>query len=202
MSKFDFKKQYKKFYNASKDVEVVEVPSFLFLMADGKGDPNSQLFQSLTEALYSLSYTMKFAVKKKNADKDYTVPPLEGLWWMGNVDRFDANKKDEWKWTLMVAQPEFITPQIFEAAQAEVLRKKKIDAGFVRLEKYREGLSVQLMHIGLYSEETENIQRMHTFMKESGYTFNGKHHEIYLSDPRKAAPEKLKTILRQPVKKI
>jgi hypothetical protein len=203
MTKLDFKKQYKQYYSATKNIEIVNVPSFLYLMADGEGDPNnSPLFQSATEALYSLAYTIKFTVKKKDAEKDYVVPPLEGLWWMGNVDGFKANSKDEWKWTLMIAQPDFINKVIFEYAQAEVLRKKKLNTANVRLVKYEEGKAVQLMHIGPYSDETENIQKMHSFMKENGYTFNGKHHEIYLSDPRKTAPEKLKTILRQPVKKI
>jgi hypothetical protein len=201
MTKLDFKKQFKQYYSASKNVEIVDVPSFLYLMADGEGDPNnSPLFQSATEALYSLAYTIKFAVKKKDAEKEYTVPPLEGLWWMGNVDGFNADTKDKWKWTLMVAQPDFLNNELFEYAQKEVLRKKKLDTTNVRLVKYEEGKSIQLMHIGPYSDETENIQKMHSFMKENGFTFNGKHHEIYLSDPRKTVPEKLKTILRQPVK--
>jgi hypothetical protein len=203
MPKLDFKKQYKQFYNASKNVEIVDVPKFLYLMADGKGNPGTTpAFQAITEALYSLSYTMKFAVKKVNPDNDYSVPPLEGFWWMDNMSDFGEDKKDEWKWTLLIAQPDFINKEIYESAQAEVLRKKKIDSSDVRFGHFSEGTCIQLLHIGPYNEEAANIQKMHSFMKENGYTFNGKHHEIYLSDPRKTSPDKLKTILRQPVKKI
>jgi hypothetical protein len=202
MDKLDFKKQYKKFYSASKNIEVVDVPEFLYLSADGEGNPNTTpAFQEVTNALYSLSYTIKFTLKKTGAETDYAVPPLEGLWWMDNPAEFSESNKEQWKWTLMIAQPGFITKELFRNAQDEVLRKKKLDTSFVKLDKFREGESIQLLHIGSYSGETENISRMHKFIYDNGYAFNGKHHEIYLSDPRKTAPEKLKTILRQPVKK-
>lgn len=172
-------------------------------MADGYGDPNnSKLFASHTEVLYSLTYTLKFMIKKKDEKNDYAVPPLEGLWWMGNNDYFDEAKKDEWKWTIMIAQPKVVTDAFFMEAREAVKNKKGIDTSAVRFEAMREGLSVQLLHIGPYSAEGPNIKQMHTHMAEKGYTFNGKHHEIYLGDPRKSAPEKLKTILRQPIKKI
>jgi len=144
---------------------------------------------------------MKFALKKAGSETDYAVPPLEGLWWMDNPAEFSEGNKDQWKWTLMIAQPDFITKELFKSAQDEVLKKKKLDTSNVKLTKFKEGKAIQLLHIGSYSNETENISRMHSFINDNGYTFNGKHHEIYLSDPRKTAAEKLKTILRQPVKK-
>jgi hypothetical protein len=203
--KIDLKKDQKHLYAPSaKEVALVEVPAMNFLMADGTGDPNtSSDFQAAVEALYSLSYTLKFMVKKGQG-VDYSVLPLEGLWWAADMGAFvpETMDKSRWQWTLMIRQSEVVTPELFGSALEQVKKKKPLSyLAQVRGESYAEGLSAQILHIGSFSEETANIQKIHTFMKERGYDFNGKHHEIYLSDPRRTAPEKLKTIIRQPVKK-
>jgi hypothetical protein len=175
-----------------------------FLMIDGEGDPNTAAeFQSAVDALYGVSYAAKFMVKEANPDDDYVVMPLQGLWWADDMQTFADLNKDEWKWTMMIVQPEVVTPEILEAA-VEQTREKKPEAPVneLRFEEYDEGLSVQLMHIGPYSEEGPTIERLHSFMQKEGYTFAGKHHEIYIGDPNRAKPENLKTIIRQPVKRI
>ncbi|CAJ35952.1 GyrI-like domain-containing protein [Methanocella arvoryzae] len=152
------------------------------------------------ETLFPLAYTLKFMIKKRQGI-DYAVMPLEGLWWADDMEHFYENK-DAWKWTSMMMQPEFVTEALFAEAVAEV-RKKKAPAAIdkVRLEKYAEGMCAQIMHIGPYSEEGPTVAKLHAFIDESGYEKTGKHHEIYLSDPRRAAPEKMKTVIRQPVAK-
>lgn len=201
MDKIDFKKELKYLYSPSaKEPALVEVPEMKFLMVDGQGDPGtSAAFQAAMEMLYGLSYTLKFTMKKKG--KDWTVPPLEGLWWMEGIDGFDMNRRDEWKWTLMVMQPEFITEAQVEQARKELAEKRGEPAVKARFGSLREGLCVQLMHVGPYSAEGPTIQRLHLFAQEQGYRLRGKHHEIYLGDPRRTAPEKLKTVLRHPVQK-
>ncbi len=203
MSKVDFKKTLKHLYAPKKKFEIVEVPEMQFIMADGHGDPNTaQEYAEVVEALYAVAYKMKFA-SKKTLEKDYTVPPLEGLWWAEDMDTYLTRDKSSWDWTMMIMTPEWITAEIFDAAVAEV-RKKKNPAALdkVRLERYNEGLSVQIMHIGSYDDEAPTIAALHKeFLPENDLTENGKHHEIYLSDPRRVAPEKLKTVLRQPVKR-
>lgn len=145
-----------------------------------------------------MAYTLKFAVKKQQL-VDYPVMALEGLWWSGDMGAFQAGRRDDWKWTMMIMQPDIITPEWVEAARAEALRKKPVPAlEAVRLGTFHEGRSVQIMHIGPYAAEAPTIARMHAFIAEQGGVPNGRHHEIYLSDPNRAAPEKLKTILRQP----
>ncbi len=203
MSKVDLKKNLKHLYNPSaREVSVVDVPPMNFLMVDGAGDPNVSLeYQQAMEALFSLSYTLKFTVKK-SAGVNYVVMPLEGLWWTDDPDQFSMTNKDAWKWTAMIMQPEHVTPGLFEEALAEVRQKKNLPAlDKVRFETYHEGLSVQIMHIGPYDAEEPTIARLHRFIRDNGYEPNGKHHEIYLSDPRRTAPEKLKTVLRQPIRK-
>jgi hypothetical protein len=205
MEKLDLKKDQKHLYTPSaKAVTLVEVPAMNFLLADGAGDPNTApAFHEAVEALYSLAYTLKFMVKKGEGI-DYGVLPLEGLWWAEDMQAFapETMDKNRWLWTLMIRQPEVVTPALFDRAREQVQQKKALTyLDRVRWENYAEGPAAQILHVGPFSEEAATIQRIHAFMKEQGYDFNGKHHEIYLSDPRRTAPDKLKTILRQPVKK-
>jgi len=203
MDKIDFKKELQHLYNPSaREFTVVEVPEMQFLMVDGHGDPNTELaYQEAVEALYAVAYKLKF-MSKQQLEKDYTVPPLEGLWWAADIDTFTVNlDKSAWDWTMMIMQPEWITPELFAQAVAEVQKSKALPAlSIMRLERYAEGLAVQILHIGSYDDEAPTLARMHReFIPQNGYVEAGKHHEIYLGDPRKTAPEKLKTVLRQPV---
>jgi len=204
MKAIDFKKTLKHLYTAStKEPALVDVPRMNFLMLDGEGDPNiTPAFQHAVEALYSASYTLKFMIKKGKAGVDYSVAPLEGLWWVDSMKEFSVQKKGRWKWTIMIMQPEFVTEELFRRACEELVRKKKDlpNLAMARLEEFAEGLSAQVMHIGPFSAEGPTVERLHGFIKEGGYQLRGKHHEIYLSDPRKARPETMKTIVRQPVK--
>jgi len=202
MEKIDYKKQFKHLYGPSaKKVEIVDVPQMNFLMVDGEGDPNtSKSFSDAIEALYLLSYTLKFMVKKGKMGVDYGVLPLEALWWADDMSAFSTGNKDAWKWTLMIMQPEFITRKMVEEATEEVQRKKKpVSLPFVRFEAFMEGKAAQIMHIGPFSDEGPTIEKVHSFIENNGSRSLGKHHEIYLSDIRRAAPEKWKTIVRQPM---
>ena len=205
MTKVDLKKQLKHLYRPSaKEFVVVDVPPMQFLMIDGHGDPNTaQEYQDALEALYAVAYTQKFA-SKKTLDMDYVVPPPEGLWWAEDMEVFTASSdKSTWDWTMMIMQPEWVTQEMFREAVAQVEKKKNPPAlPRLRLETYDEGLAVQIMHIGPYDAEGPTIARMHAFIAENGYEPAGKHHEIYLSDPRRTAPEKMKTVLRQPVRRM
>ena len=203
MEKIDLKKKFKKLYNPSaKEVVVADIPEMNFLMVDGIGDPNkAPAFPDGIAALYSISYTLKFMLKKGKTAVDYVVMPLEGLWWADDMSDFMAGKKERWKWTLMIMQPDFVTDDMVKRAIEEAGKKKELAAmAKIRFETLHEGLSAQIMHIGPYSAETPTIQKVHDYIKEKGYDFAGKHHEIYLSDPRKTAPEKMKTVIRQPVR--
>jgi hypothetical protein len=213
MKTLDLKKQFKHLYQPSaKKIETVQVPNLQFAMIDGaieKGQApgTSPLFADATQTLYGLSYTLKFMLKKRKTNAiDYPVMALEGLWWVED-GFFDITVKDNWFYTLMIMQPEVITQEIFEEAREQV-RKKKGDSEMLSklsLKYFEEGLCVQVMHIGPYATEPATIDRMKEFMQENGLQDNvgpnGKHHEIYISDPRKAAPEKMKTVLRHPVVK-
>ncbi|TKJ29790.1 MAG: hypothetical protein CEE40_07405 [Chloroflexi bacterium B3_Chlor] len=202
MVKIDFKKELKHLYRPSaKEVALVDVPEMNFLMIDGRGDPNtSQEYQEALEALYAVSYALKFMVKKSEATVDYVVMPLEGLWWTEDMTEFSMDDKDIWKWTAMIMQPEYVTRAFVDEALREVEEKKNPPAlSKTRFESYHEGLAVQIMHIGPYSEEAPTIEKLHAFARERGYQLRGKHHEIYLSDPRRTAPDRLKTVIRQPV---
>ena len=204
MPKIDFKKELKHLYRPSaKEFVVVDVPPMNFLMIDGHGDPNTaQEYQDALEALYAVAYKIKF-MSKKEREMDYVVPPLEGLWWAEDMETFTTKRdKSTWDWTMMIMQPEWITQEMFEEVLKQVAKKKKDLAALsrLRLETYHEGQAVQIMHIGSYDDEGPTIARMHAFIDETGHQPAGKHHEIYLGDPRKVAPEKLKTVLRQPVK--
>ena len=202
MKKIDLKKQYQQLYKASaKSAAIVDVPRLNYLMVDGQGDPNDALFSEAVAALYGVSYTLKFTFKKGKEAIDYPVMALEGLWWMEGIKGFDATARDKWKWTLMILQPEIVTEDIFQQAREEVIKKKGLPIlSKLRLENFYEGLAAQIMHLGPYATEGPTIEKLHGFVKEMGYQLTGKHHEIYLGDPRKSAPEKLKTILRHPVK--
>jgi len=203
MSKVDFKKELKHLYRPSaKEFVVVDVPPMNFLMIDGHGDPNTaQEYQDALEALYAVAYKLKF-MSKKEREMDYVVPPLEGLWWAEDMEAFTTAGRDKsaWDWTMMIMQPEWVTQEMLEEALRQVEKKKLPALPKLRLEAYHEGLSVQIMHIGSYDDEAPTLDRMHhEFIPANGYEMAGKHHEIYLSDPRKVAPEKLKIVLRQPI---
>lgn len=202
MEKIDCKKQFKHLYGPStKEIVCVDVPAMNFLMVDGEGDPNtSQSFSDAIEALYPVSYTLKFMVKKGPLVIDYGVMPLEAVWWSDDMTEFSTGNKDAWKWTLMIMQPEFITREMVKEAMVEVAKKKKpVSLSLVRFDAFREGKAAQTLYIGPFSEEGPTIEKVHLFIAENGSQRVGKHHEIYLSDPRRTAPEKWKTIVRQPM---
>ncbi len=205
MSKIDFKKEYKHLYRPSKkEFVVVDVPPMQFLMIDGHGDPNTaQEYKDAIAALYAVSYKIKF-MSKKGLEKDYVVMALEGLWWADDMETFSTREKSAWDWTMMIMQPEWITQEMVTEAISQVEKSKGLVAlPKLRMETYHESLAVQIMHVGSYDDEGPTLHRLHTeFIPENGYEMAGKHHEIYLSDVRKVAPEKLKTVLRQPVRKV
>ena len=204
MQKIDLRKEWKHLYKPSaKKIEMVDVPAMNFLMIDGHGDPNtSQEFADAIEALFGVSYTAKFMIKKGDAAIDYSVMPLEGLWWVENMAEFSVEHKEDWDWTLMIMQPEYASKEILTAAMQEVQKKKNPPAlSKLRYESYHEGPAAQTMYIGPYADEGPTIRNVHQFIADSGHQLQGKHHEIYLSDLRRTAPEKLKTIVRQPYKK-
>ena len=202
MEKIDFKKELKHLYRPSaKKVEAVDVPKMNFFMIDGEGDPNtSQLFQDAIDALYPLSYALKFIIKRGKIGIDYGVLPLEGLWWADDMSSFNVESKENWKWTLMIMQPELVTNEMVKEAVEQVQKKKNpVSLSMVRFESFAEGKVAQIMHIGPFSEEGPTVEKVHSFIEENGSKRTGKHHEIYLSDIRRAAPEKWKTIIRQPM---
>lgn len=198
--KTDLKKELKDLYFPStKAPTVVKVPKMNFLIIDGKGSPNDNEYQQALEALFGVSYTLKFMLKKDGVI-DYVVMPLEGLWWTRGKSGLDLTDKAHWEWTALMLQPEPVTKAHVDKAIDE-LRKKRNPAALskIRFEPFDEGLAVQVMYIGPWADEKPTIEMLHAFAKEKGYTLRGKHHEIYLSDPRRTAPEKLKTVIRQPV---
>ncbi|HEX3043132.1 MAG TPA: GyrI-like domain-containing protein [Bacillota bacterium] len=202
MEKLDLKKEHKAFYNSSalKPV-IVEVPKFQYLMMDGCGAPGGDNFQKAVAALFGVSYKVKFA-SKQALGNDYVVMPLEGLWWADDMEDFVKGNRERWRWTLMMLQPDFITPEMIGMAiQATKDRENEAALALLRLDSYEEGWAAQIMHIGSFAEEHPNIMKLHELIAAQGGKFDGKvlkHHEIYLSDFRKVAPEKLKTVLRQP----
>ncbi|PWB68919.1 MAG: hypothetical protein C3F07_20880 [Anaerolineales bacterium] len=214
MKTLDLKKDLKHLYAPSaKKVEILQVPKLQFAMIDGaiekgKEPGNSPGFQEATQALYSISYTLKFMLKKRKTDPvDYPVMALEGLWWVED-GFFDITVKDNWFYTLMILQPDVITGDVFAEGLEQVRRKKGDSPALSQLRRahFEEGLCAQIMHIGPYATEPATIERMRAFAIENGYRDrvgpNGKHHEIYLGDPRKADPAKLKTVLRHPIEKV
>jgi hypothetical protein len=183
MKKIDYKKEMKHLYNApAKNPVIVDVPQMNFLMINGEGDPNiSERFKGSVEALFGLSYTLKFMIKKSNLQIDYGVMPLEGLWWADDMTAFSMNKKELWKWTVMIMQPEFVTKDLFIEAK-EHLRKKKDNSVLldVKLESFFEGKAAQIMHIGPFSEEGPTIEKLHKYIEANVQKLSGKHHEISL----------------------
>lgn len=204
MDKIDFKKKFRELYTASvKRPSIIDVPAMGTLLIDGQGNPNTaESFQQAIQVLYGMSFTAKFMLKEDKTTPDYVVPPLEGLWDIKDMVEFDLNKKDKWKWTLMIKQPEWFTQKVYEKTK-EALKKKKDPPALskLRFETFDEGKAAQIMHIGPYDNEPPTIEKLHTFITAQGYKPHGRHHEIYLSDPRRCQPEKLRTIIRQPISK-
>lgn len=201
MQKLDHKKEFKALYQPPRGKFVlVDVPPLQFLMIDGEGNPNaSEDYAKVVGTLYAISYKAKF-LSKKEAGIDYVVMPLEGLWYADDLDVYSERDLDRWQWTMMIMQPGHITPAMIEESIREAGKKKELaPRERIRMGTYHEGLSAQTLYVGAYANEGPTIQRMHEFIQEQGHQLRGHHHEIYLSDPRRVAPEKLKTILRQPV---
>lgn len=204
MTKIDFKKTLDS-YQAKRDTfRVIDIPPMQYLMIDGHGDPNtSQEFVDALESLYPIAYKLKF-ISKRELDKDYVVPPLEGLWWAEDMDTFtSARDKSKWDWTMMLMTPDWITERLFERAKEIAAAKNPPKyLSKVRLETLNEGTCIQTLHVGSYDDEAPVLETLHhEIIPDAGYSMTGKHHEIYFSDFRKVAPEKLRTILRQPVTK-
>ncbi len=203
MDKVDFKKELGALYRPStKEVARVDAPKMGVMMVDGKGDPNSsKTYSAAVEALFALSYSIKFEAKNGALAIDYGVMPLEGLWWTDNMSKFSIDDKANWKWTMMIMQPDVISGAMVEDAITEVKRKKNLSAlADVRFEPFTEGACAQIMHVGPFLEEGPTIERLHRFIAACGRKLAGKHHEIYLSNVRKADAAKWKTILRQPMR--
>jgi hypothetical protein len=201
VAKVDLKKDLKQFYTASADtISIVEVPPLHFLKAEGQGDPNtSPAFQQATETLFRLSYTLKFMLKKEQG-LDWTVMPLEALWCADDMAPFAEDRRDEWKWTLMILQPDLVTKESVALASELAQNKKNAPPLYATtFGRHTDGQSAQIRHAGSYAEAPATIERLNRFIREKGYHFAGKHHEIYLIDHRRTAPAKLKTILRQPI---
>ena len=198
-TKIDLAKEYKSYYTAKTTPEVVEFDEGRFLTIKGKGTPGGKEFTAKVEALYPLAYGIKMPMKKEG--KDFTVPKLEGLWWVESDKSALEVPHSEWRWKLLIRMPEFVTLQDVEKARAEVIKKKSVELiDEIKFEKITEGKCVQVLHIGSYSTEPESLAKMKRYMEDEGLMPHGLHHEIYLSDPRRVSEEKMKTILRQPVK--
>jgi hypothetical protein len=200
MKTIDLKKTLKPYYTASATKPaIIDVPPMNALMVDGTGDPSGPVFQEAVGSLYSVAYTLKFTFKKEKAI-DYPVMALEGLWCADDPAVFTSGERDRWKWTIFIVVPDVATRKDVVAAVAAVKKKAKFPRfPEVRFEKFAEGKAAQIMHIGPYSAEGPTIERLHRFVEERGYRLRGRHHEIYMGDPRRSAPEKLKTILRHPI---
>jgi hypothetical protein len=212
MEKKDYKKEYKDLYMPKNTPSVIDVPEMIFIMVDGKGDPNtSKEYENAMNVLYGLSYTIKMSKMGSNSIKgyfDYVVPPLEGFWdgEEGYFDGLNIVNKDKFIWTSFIRQPEFVTEEVYNWALEQLKKKKpELDYKSVRYQIFEEGKCVQIMHHGPYDTESESVTKMNEFVLENGYVndfSNGRrHHEIYLSDPRKTKPESLKTVIRHPIKK-
>ena len=202
MVKIDLKKELKALYQASpKEVVQVQVPEFNYLMVDGQGDPNVALqYAQAVEALFAVSYAAKFMVRKGPQAVDYAVMPLEGLWWADDMAAFDGQDKARWRWTMMIMQPQWVNAELMQGVLAEVGTKKDLPAlERLRLETFAEGSCAQILHVGPFSDEGPTVRRLHDYVDAHG-SRTGKHHEIYLSDVRRAAPAKWKTIIRQPMR--
>jgi len=194
----DLKKEQKELYSPPREPVLVDVPPMSFLMIDGQGDPNGVEFMAAIEALYPVAFTLKFSLKAEGLD--FTVMPLEALWWADDPSAFLGGRTSEWKWTAMIRQPDEVTAEQVVAAAEQATKKKDLPAlANVRLDRLDEGRCAQVMHVGPYDAERPTIEKVFAFIAAQGLQPRGKHHEIYLSDPKRTAPEKLKTVIRQPV---
>lgn len=211
--KLDYKKEYKDLYVPKTKPAMIDIPEMVFIMVDGKGNPNTcKAYQNALEVLYGLSWSIKMSKMNGTQPKgyfEYVIPPLEGLWWVedASYDGINVTDKDKFCWTSMIRQPEFVTMEVFDTAKKNLLKKNPaLDLSTARRETFTEGLCVQIMHIGPYDNEPVSIRTMEQFITDAGYkndiSEKRKHHEIYLGDPRKTAPEKLKTVIRHPVIKV
>lgn len=207
---FDFKKEYKEFYMPPKKPSIVTVPEMNYIAVRGHGDPNQEdgEYKQSIGMLYGIAFTIKMSYKGDHQMEgyfEYVVPPLEGFWWQEGIAGVDYSRKEEFNWISVIRLPDFVTKEDFEWAVEEATRKKKTDFSKVEFFTYDEGLCVQCMHIGPYDDEPATVELMHEFMEEQGFeldiTEERMHHEIYLSDARKVAPEKLKTVIRHPIRK-
>jgi len=205
----DFKKTEKDLYQPKATPSIIDVPEMTFITVSGKGNPNTSAeYKTALEILYGLSYSIKMSKMSGTLPEgyfEYVIPPLEGLWWMPDGEAMDFSDKDSFRWTSLIRQPDFVTQEVFEDAKKALARKKsELDTSKARLEVIIEGLCVQVMHIGSYDDEPATIAKMEKYAVDSGYEIDidvtRRHHEIYLSDPRKVAPEKLKTVIRYPIK--
>lgn len=204
MNKIDFVSKDKKFYQPKTEPEIVEVPTMQFLMFDGEGAPeNNPSFREAFTALYGVAYSIKFMPKRGLLPfgyEEFKVPPPEGLWWMAGGKSFDTSRPEDWRWTLMLRMPEFVTHELVNQVAGELVARKNNDVYWrVRLDTLKEGASVQLMHFGPYEDEGADLASMEAYAHAAGYQYTGKHHEIYFGDPRRTTPSKLKTVLRHPV---
>ena len=209
MEKIDFKKAFKHLFSPSATKPtIVDVPECQYLMVDGEGDPNENpQFEQAMQTLYSILYSLKMGWKFEKLERphgyvDFTVAPPEAQWWMKDGAGFDMTRPADWRWTLMIMTPDFVTQKMVDEAAVSVREKKGVAAiASYRFGRWEEGCCVQMMHLGPYDAEGPALEKMHRFAAESGYELHGNHHEVYLNDPRRVAPEKIKTILRQPVRK-
>ncbi len=203
MEKFDLRKELKAYYSPREKPEIVNVPELTYLAYTGRGEPGGEAYSEALGALYATAYTLKFASKKKG--RDFTVMTLEGLWWWddpGIINLEDAPSRDTWNWTSMILVPDFITAAMFEEVKPDLIEKKGRAVEKVKLERIHEGLSAQMLHVGPFSDEPRSQKILHGFVAENGYRLRGRHHEIYMSDPRRTPQEKWKTILRHPIEKV
>lgn len=208
---FDYKKEYKEFYMPPKKPTIVNVPKMNYIAVRGQGNPNEEdgEYKKAIGLLYGIAFTIKMSYKgthKIEGYFQYVVPPLEGFWWQDNVTGIDYSQKEKFQWIAVIRLPDFVTKEEFDWAVEEATKKKKEDFSKVEYFTYEEGMCVQCMHIGSYDEEPLTVEKMHAYMEEQGYeldiTEKRMHHEIYLSDPRRTSEEKLKTVVRHPIKQI
>ena len=213
MQKLDYKKEYKDLYQPPSKPTIINIPEMLFIAVEGEGDPNTcQEYSEALEILYGLSYTIKMS-GKNDIQTDgyfvYVIPPLEGLWYADDIyfDGLNITDKNKFRWIAMIRQPEFVTENVFETAGSILIKKKpRLDLSRTKLKKINEGLCVQIMHHGSYDDEPDSIEKMKSYIALNGYkedlSDKRLHHEIYLSDPRKCAPERIRTVIRHPIKSI
>lgn len=206
---FDFKKEYKELYAPKKGPGIIEVPPITYVAVRGSGDPNEEsgAYQQAIAVLYAISYTIKMSkkgVRQIDGYVDFVVPPLEGFWWQEGIEGADYAHKETFNWTAVIRLPDFVTLEVFDWAVQEATKKKKIDCSIAEYLQVDEGLCVQCLHVGSYDDEPATVEAMDAFAREQGYVIDlsqdRRHHEVYLSDARKVAPEKLKTIIRHPIK--